>query len=361
MMERKTIPFFATKVDEELGIVDHIVSVFGVIDGGNDRVWPGAFTKTIAERGRKIRVLDQHRMESVRDVVGKPLMLQEVGRDALPTALLEQFPEATGGLKASTQFLLDTPEGLGVFRRIKEEAIDEWSFAYDPLDYDHENVKVGDQTIAVRNLRTLKLWEYSPVVWGMNPATTTLGAKQGGEEGKPWDVFLIDGEHCVYRVNEEETRELGPRIDDTYRTFDLILGEILARLDEETVVFVVSDHGHGPWTTWFGRGTPGGHTNSPDGIFVAAGPGIQHLDLSEDQSPSCYDLTPTILHLCGLPVARDMNGRVLYEIFTSDSRGALPARSIASYESPDGDNGEVLAGEGDEELFRRLQALGYIR
>jgi len=205
-MERKTIPFFATKVDEEQGIVDHIVSVFGVIDDGNDRVWPGAFTKTIAERGRKIRVLDQHRMESVRDVVGKPLMLQEVGRDGLPAALLEQFPEATGGLKASTQFLLNTPEGEGVFRRIKDEAVDEWSFAYDALDYDHENVKVGDQTIAVRNLRTLKLWEYSPVIWGMNPATTTIGAKQSPTEAKPWDVFLVDGEHCVYRVNEQGER-----------------------------------------------------------------------------------------------------------------------------------------------------------
>jgi uncharacterized membrane protein YidH (DUF202 family) len=164
-----------------------------------------------------------------------------------------------------------------------------------------------------------------------------------------------------FRVDEEERREFGPRIEDTYRIFDRILGEILERLDEETIVFVISDHGHGPWYTWLGRGTPGGHTNSRDGILVAAGPGIRHLDLNEGELPSCADLTPTILHLCGLPVATDMDGRVLYEIFSDDSPGSLPARTIASYEIPDGDDWEVLTGEGDEELFERLQALGYIR
>jgi hypothetical protein len=164
-----------------------------------------------------------------------------------------------------------------------------------------------------------------------------------------------------FRVNAEERRELGQRIEETYRTFDRILGEILTRLAEETVVFVISDHGHGPWYTWLGHGTSGGHTNSQDGIFVAAGPGIRHLDLKEGEWPSCYDLAPTILHLCGLPVAADMSGRVLHEIFADDSRGSLPARTIASYESPDGNEGRVLTGEGDEELFQRLQALGYIR
>ncbi len=36
----------------------------------------------------------------------------------------------------------------------------------------------------MRNLRTIKLYEYSPVLWGMNPATMTVSAKDGEGEGE---------------------------------------------------------------------------------------------------------------------------------------------------------------------------------
>ncbi|HET9886986.1 MAG TPA: alkaline phosphatase family protein, partial [bacterium] len=65
------------------------------------------------------------------------------------------------------------------------------------------------------------------------------------------------------------------RIPAAYMRFDRIAGELIAAAGPDAIVIVVSDHGHGPWFTWFGRGTPGGHTNSPDGIFFAAGPGIR--------------------------------------------------------------------------------------
>ena len=45
------------------------------------------------------------------------------------------------------------------------------------------------------------------------------------------------------------------------------------------------------------------------------------------------DITPTILYLMGLPVARDMEGRVLSEILDDDFARSRPVTFIPSYES----------------------------
>lgn len=175
--EVKESPIFVTKIDEDLGIVEAVVSVFGVLDDGNDIVHPGAYRKTITERGFRIRVLDQHNTDSILRVLGKPLELREIGRNELPAEVLERYPEATGGLFTRTQYLVDTPEGTGAFKRIKSGAVGEYSIGYEALDVDYSKVTRDGKTVTARNLRTIKLWEYSPVIWGMNPATVTAGVK----------------------------------------------------------------------------------------------------------------------------------------------------------------------------------------
>ena len=47
---------------------------------------------------------------------------------------------------------------------------------------------------------------------------------------------------------------------------------------------------------------------------------------------SVLDVAPTILYLMGLPVARDMEGRVLTEIVTEDFARSHPLTFIPSYE-----------------------------
>ena len=187
--EYKTVPFFCLKTDDDQGVVDHIVTVFGIEDLGGDVSHPGSFTKTITERKDQIRVLDCHMRDSVMRVLGVPLDLREIGREELPKDLLVKYPDATGALRAKTQFLLDTPEGKGAFIRIKAGAVSEFSYAYDTLDEDYSTKEDGHE---VRNLRTIRLWEYGPVIFGMNPATEVLGVKVApvsiggaGDEEKP--------------------------------------------------------------------------------------------------------------------------------------------------------------------------------
>jgi len=65
------------------------------------------------------------------------------------------------------------------------------------------------------------------------------------------------------------------------------------------------------------------------GIFIAYGEDIKKG--YEIEGAKIYDLAPTILHMFGLPIPKDMDGRVLMEIFEPDSE---PARRQPVYVDP---------------------------
>jgi len=176
-MEHKQFEAIITDIDEPKGIVKAVFSVFGNIDHGGDRIFNGAFAKTFSERGQKVLVLDNHNTQSTGDVIAKTMGLRELSRDQLPTELQMKYPEATGGAELTAKFEPDKdkdPKSAAAFYRLKNDWLGEWSFGYDPLDYDYE--QLPDKT-TVRNLRTIKLYEVSPVLWGMNGATMTTDAK----------------------------------------------------------------------------------------------------------------------------------------------------------------------------------------
>ncbi len=58
-----------------------------------------------------------------------------------------------------------------------------------------------------------------------------------------------------------------------------------------------------------------------DGVFLAYGPDIKRG--IEIDGAKVYDIAPTVLHMFGLPVPKDMDGRVLKEIFREDSEIAM--------------------------------------
>lgn len=169
----------------EMGIVDAIVNVFGNIDDGDDRVWNGAFTKTIQENFGRFRVLDNHRTGSTKDAVGKPLEVRELGRNELPDDVLQKAPSATGGLFTSTQYMLDDPDSAAVFRRLRDGVISEYSIGFNIMESGWSKVKMPDgKEKSVRDIKQIRLWEYSPVLWGMNPATATADVKNNELEGE---------------------------------------------------------------------------------------------------------------------------------------------------------------------------------
>jgi arylsulfatase A-like enzyme len=79
---------------------------------------------------------------------------------------------------------------------------------------------------------------------------------------------------------------------------------------------------------------------------------------SELSRGSVVDVTPTVLHALGLPVARDMDGRV----FPALARpGDAALQYVDSYETGERSSDRVaIPSEYDEAILDRLEALGYI-
>lgn len=215
-MERKTVDGIVTGVDEEKGTVTAIFAVMGNIDQGGDRIWPGAFTKTFAERGHKVRVLDHHNTFSVRDAIAKTVRLRELGYDELPDKLVARYPDAVGGAEIMARFYPEEDEGSkAVYWRLKEELVSEWSFGYDALQVDFSTEQVAGKEMQVRNLRQVRLWEVSPVLFGMNDATMTTGVKAVspkrdfpiGPRDRDWDASAAADRWRAASGSEDEPSE----------------------------------------------------------------------------------------------------------------------------------------------------------
>lgn len=168
-MEYKAIQLAVKDIGEDGRTVTGLAAVFGNIDNGYDRLFKGAFKKTLQENGGRVKHLWQHDMSAPPVAVVREL--KEIGRADLPDDVKAAYPDATGGLQVARKYL-DTPRGNEILAGILDGAISEMSFAYDPLKYDFEEIK-GDTEfpVVVRNLREVRLWETSDVVWGMNAAT----------------------------------------------------------------------------------------------------------------------------------------------------------------------------------------------
>ncbi|HRF71750.1 MAG TPA: HK97 family phage prohead protease [Accumulibacter sp.] len=178
-------PSHTLALDAETGIISAYVSVSGVrVDSWiRETLQAGCFRKSIAERGpagaNRIRTLWQHDWN---EVIGMPIELAEHSREQLPERILQRYPQATGGLFARTQFVMDVQRGREAVALYKAGAMDEWSIGFDIIN-SHEETVSEDWMLYVDEVR---LWEYSPVTFGANPATATTEVRSawalpGGE------------------------------------------------------------------------------------------------------------------------------------------------------------------------------------
>lgn len=260
-MEHKTFPAYITKTDDAKGIVETVFAVFGNLDLGNDIIHPGAFAKTFVERGHKVKLLDDHNTDSILRVLGKPLSFRELTADELPTDLLKEFPEATGGAWAQVQFNMKTQAGHDAFQHFRAGDIDEWSFGYDALDKDFSEI----DNVEIRNLRTIKLYEISPVIWGMNPATTTTSAKEKKPEPEETEETI--------RIR---VKDPGGFQEDSFRTIsideDRGIQAVIGRLEGETTTTVQAylfNKEKGDWTVATARAWVDEHEKSGKAVNLS--------------------------------------------------------------------------------------------
>jgi len=140
-------------------------------------------------------------------------------------------------------------------------------------------------------------------------------------------------------VAAEDVRRYGRVLDRYASLVERWVADLEARLRPGDVLVVVSGHGLVPTPLWrrlLGvlTGTAvdaASHSAAPDGVLLVVGEGIRAG--STPAHASVLDVAPTLLYLMGLPVARDMEGRILTEILDPGFARDNPLTFIPSYES----------------------------
>lgn len=172
MHEHKLLPQAIKSITDRT--VTGIVAVHGNIDEGNDRSWPGSFASIAVDGRNRARFLWQH--NSNEPPIAAIKSVREIGRSELPQSVLGYAPNANGGVEVTREYL-NTPRGNEVLEGLKAGAIDEMSYGYEVTKSDFEEID-GKQ---IRNIREVKVYDFSDVNWGMNPATVaSKGLPQAG-------------------------------------------------------------------------------------------------------------------------------------------------------------------------------------
>jgi hypothetical protein len=139
-------------------------------------------------------------------------------------------------------------------------------------------------------------------------------------------------------VPPEDARRYGHVLERYASLIGRFVSEFEKELEPGDLLLVVSVHGLEPTPLWrrlLGvlSGTDvaaASHAAAPPGLLLAYGAGIRPGAVLA--GASILDVAPTLLYLLGLPVARDMEGRVLTEMLEPGYAAEHPVTFIPSYE-----------------------------
>jgi len=170
-------------------------------------------------------------------------------------------------------------------------------------------------------------------------------------------------------VASDQNRNPPERIDrfkgivpGSYEFVDEIIGSFLARMDPDTTVFLISDHGmtsnhHDGWLPEDPINVDSTGTHHRRGVLIAAGPAIAHGTKGRAMQ---LDIAPTVLAALGLPGSTQFGGghvlkAILDPAFLAEHPQAEPIDEPPLVRS----NVHVPRGM-DEDYVDQLKAIGYI-
>jgi hypothetical protein len=135
-----------------------------------------------------------------------------------------------------------------------------------------------------------------------------------------------------FMTPREEIKTFGNTIDAYYEWLDDELGGWIEAASDSVNIILVSGHGQGP--VFLGtQSRSGGYREGPMGMLVAAGPQFSPRP-GEELTVRILDIAPTILYLLGLPVSRELPGRVLEDAIDRQMLAESPVRPVERYSLP---------------------------
>lgn len=187
-----------------------------------------------------------------------------------------------------------------------------------------------------------------------------------------------------HKPSKEQMANFGGIIEGSYAYCDRILGELMELGGPEATFFIISDHGMEAKNqdAEFNSDDPadaitsGGHKNAPPGFFLAAGPNILKMPVKKSLSSltrlditrvgTVLDIAPTVLAMLRIPVGKDMDGRVITEIFRAGFHIDRQPPAVASHDTAGFFSLQKKRKRGyapDQDVTERLEqlrSLGYL-
>jgi HK97 family phage prohead protease len=212
MHKRVSVAEFKVLGDSDpKGTIEAIVSVFNNVDAAREVVMPGAFKDSLVRKLPK-GVWGHDWTQPVAKTVEAFELLP--GDPRLPISLM-----SLGGLYIKGQFNLETQRGKEAYSDIQFGIIDEFSIGYKVVKA-HTITEEGEEVtdpfaffFGTRYLDILELYEWSPVLVGMNDRTELIGVKEA-----PIGDVLGASLAAVFAVYEE-AKALFDRRQKEGRTF----------------------------------------------------------------------------------------------------------------------------------------------
>ncbi len=177
-------------------------------------------------------------------------------------------------------------------------------------------------------------------------------------------LFMLHSSPRMPDVPQDEYQRYKGAVEQAYVLQDEILGDIMAQMDDRTVLMVISDHGFRSGDTrlknrpeiWAGNAAK---WHRIDGIVGFYGAGVRKG--AKIEGASILDIAPTLLALQGLPRASDMPGKSIAAAFDETVTSTFANETVATLDGPrDAETGSAGATEADAETMKKLEALGYL-
>jgi predicted AlkP superfamily phosphohydrolase/phosphomutase len=150
-------------------------------------------------------------------------------------------------------------------------------------------------------------------------------------------------------------------VDEVFRSEDVFAGEALEGAPD--LIMFMRDHNYVPDDEVFHKSPFTDHTSlprgghHPDGIIVAAGPGVQ---AGAQLDASILDVTPTLLYMARLKVPEGLDGGVIKAAFQSEQLASQPVEETSSVKLTARDQSSPYSKEEEKMIEEALRGLGYL-
>jgi hypothetical protein len=190
----------STKSVDEAGRFEGLASVYHVTDLGGDIVEPGAFRRTLQEKGAT-----------------RPLLWSHDAAVPIGTVRLMDSPE---GLKVSGELDLDTQPGRDAYTRLKKGIVRGLSIGYKAVKERMES--------AARRLLDLDLYEVSLVTLPMNEMATVTRVKSSDTNIARGLESILHESGLTIRESKVASGAAAKALRDLYRDDDRHEEQLLA-------------------------------------------------------------------------------------------------------------------------------------